>query len=117
MPINYDHIMGLKCENVAFDYGDQEVSLYALGVGLGRNPLDEAEEGVQLLAAVPQTGAHALLQIAGGGVKGTVDGFAKTGKNVVSFFAYALGDVDQLETLAGLDVEVDLKRSGWHILR
>ena len=43
MPINYDQIMGLKCENVVLSYGDQEVLLYALSVGLGRNPLDKAE--------------------------------------------------------------------------
>ena len=43
MPINYDHIMGLKQQDVPYSYGDQETMLYSLGVGLGRDPLDEAE--------------------------------------------------------------------------
>ena len=43
MAISYDHLMGLKQHDVPFSYGDQETMLYSLGVGLGRDPLDEAE--------------------------------------------------------------------------
>ena len=43
MPIIYEHVMSLNQRDVPITYGDQEVLLYALGVGLGRNPLDEAE--------------------------------------------------------------------------
>lgn len=43
MSIDYDHVMGLTCENVPVSYGDQDVLLYALGVGMGRDPLDDSE--------------------------------------------------------------------------
>ena len=43
MAIDYDHLMSLKMSGEKFHYGDQETMLYALGVGLGRDPLDEAE--------------------------------------------------------------------------
>lgn len=43
MAMNYDHLMSLKLEGQRHDYTDRETILYALGVGLGRDPLDEAE--------------------------------------------------------------------------
>lgn len=43
MPINYDQIMQLKSEGMSFTYTDRETMLYALGVGFGRDPMDEAE--------------------------------------------------------------------------
>ena len=43
MPIDYDHIMELHNNDVLFSYTDQASLLYALGVGLGRDPVDEAE--------------------------------------------------------------------------
>lgn len=43
MPIVYDHIMSLKSEGDTFTYGDRETMLYALGVGMGRDPMNEAE--------------------------------------------------------------------------
>ncbi|NWH07373.1 MAG: MaoC family dehydratase N-terminal domain-containing protein [Alphaproteobacteria bacterium] len=43
MPINYDQILSLKSEGMTFSYGDRETMLYALGVGFGRDPMNEAE--------------------------------------------------------------------------
>src|SRR5580704_15236873 len=43
MPINYDEIMQLKSSGDAFSYTDRETMLYALGVGFGRDPMNEAE--------------------------------------------------------------------------
>ncbi len=43
MAIDYDHLMSLKTENQPFTYGDRETMLYALGVGMGRNPMNEKE--------------------------------------------------------------------------
>ncbi|HAH08497.1 MAG TPA: 3-alpha,7-alpha,12-alpha-trihydroxy-5-beta-cholest-24-enoyl-CoA hydratase [Alphaproteobacteria bacterium] len=43
MPISYDHIMSLKSEGDTFTYTDRETMLYALGVGMGRDPMNEME--------------------------------------------------------------------------
>jgi acyl dehydratase len=43
MAIDYDHIMSLKSEGDEFTYTDRETMLYALGVGFGRDPMDEQE--------------------------------------------------------------------------
>jgi acyl dehydratase len=43
MPLNYEHLMGLKRAGDRFSYGDRETMLYALGIGMGRDPLDENE--------------------------------------------------------------------------
>jgi len=43
MAIDYDHLMSLKSEGERFSYGDRETMLYALGVGLGRDPLAAKE--------------------------------------------------------------------------
>lgn len=43
MAINYDHLMSLKSTGQEFSYGDRETMLYALGVGFGRDPMDEKE--------------------------------------------------------------------------
>lgn len=43
MAMNYDQIMSLALEGIRHDYSDQETILYALGVGMGRNPLNEDE--------------------------------------------------------------------------
>ncbi len=43
MAMNYDHLMTLKEEGREFSYGDRETMLYALGVGFGRDALDEKE--------------------------------------------------------------------------
>jgi acyl dehydratase len=43
MALNYDHLMGLKRDGDRFAYTDRETMLYALGIGMGRDPLDEQE--------------------------------------------------------------------------
>jgi acyl dehydratase len=43
MAMNYDHLMKLKSEGQRFNYTDRETMLYAIGIGLGRDPLNEAE--------------------------------------------------------------------------
>ena len=55
MAINYERLMALKNAGVEYSYGDREVMLYALGVGLGRDPLNQNE-----LAYVYEQNANAL---------------------------------------------------------
>jgi acyl dehydratase len=43
MPINYDELMALKNLGQKFAYSDREVMLYAYGIGMGADPLDEKE--------------------------------------------------------------------------
>lgn len=43
MAIDYDHIMSLKVEGLESSYRDRDTMLYALGVGFGRDPMDERE--------------------------------------------------------------------------
>jgi acyl dehydratase len=43
MPIDYQHLMSLKSEGDRFHYTDRETMLYAVGIGMGRDPLDEKE--------------------------------------------------------------------------
>ena len=43
MAIDYGRLMGLKRAGERFRYGDRETLLYALGIGMGRDPLDENE--------------------------------------------------------------------------
>ena len=43
MAMNYDHLMQLKTEGQRFIYSDRETMLYAIGIGMGRDPLDENE--------------------------------------------------------------------------
>ena len=43
MPIKYDELMQLKASGETFRYGDRETMLYALGIGFGRDPMNEAE--------------------------------------------------------------------------
>jgi acyl dehydratase len=43
MALNYEHLMGLKREGDRFKYGDRETMLYALGIGMGADPLDRNE--------------------------------------------------------------------------
>ncbi len=43
MPINYEQLMGLKNLGQKYAYGDREVMLYAYGIGLGADPMDENE--------------------------------------------------------------------------
>ena len=43
MAIGYEEMMQLKASGTPFSYRDREVMLYALGIGFGRDPLNEAE--------------------------------------------------------------------------
>jgi len=43
MAIDYDHIMSLKSEGQTYSYTDRETMLYALGIGFGRDALNEKE--------------------------------------------------------------------------
>ena len=43
MALDHDRLMALKREGDRFAYGDRETMLYALGIGMGRDPLDEQE--------------------------------------------------------------------------
>jgi acyl dehydratase len=43
MALNYEKLMQMKMEGVRFSYGDRETMLYAVGVGMGRDPLDARE--------------------------------------------------------------------------
>ena len=43
MAIDYEKLMALKRDGDRFKYTDRETMLYALGIGMGRDPLDTAE--------------------------------------------------------------------------
>ena len=43
MALNYDHLMSLKRDGERFRYGDRDTMLYAIGIGMGRDPLDRNE--------------------------------------------------------------------------
>ena len=43
MPIKYDELMALKNLGQKYAYGDREVMLYAYGIGMGADPMDERE--------------------------------------------------------------------------
>lgn len=43
MPIYYPDILDQKTEPRTFSYGDKDVMLYALGIGLGADPMNETE--------------------------------------------------------------------------
>jgi len=43
MALNYDRLMGLQREGDRFRYTDRETMLYAIGIGMGGDPLDRNE--------------------------------------------------------------------------
>ena len=43
MPIAYPDVLSLKAENQPYAWTEKETMLYALGVGMGADPMDEAE--------------------------------------------------------------------------
>ena len=43
MPIKYEELMALKNLGQKYSYTDREVMLYAYGIGLGADPMDEKE--------------------------------------------------------------------------
>lgn len=54
MPIDYDHLMSLRTRGERVQYGDRDTLLYALGVGLGRDPAN--------LGELPYVAEHAGLK-------------------------------------------------------
>lgn len=55
MPIKYEELMALKNLGQKYSYGDREVMLYACGVGMGADPMDERELAfVNEATAVPR---------------------------------------------------------------
>lgn len=56
MPIKYDELMALKNLGQKHSYGDREVMLYAYGIGMGADPMDEKElPFVNEAAATPRS--------------------------------------------------------------
>ena len=51
MPIYYPDILDQRTAARTFTYGDKDVMLYALGIGLGADPMDEKELAVRLREA------------------------------------------------------------------
>lgn len=43
MPLAYDQLMSLTLRDKPFSYAERDTMLYALGIGMGRDPLDRAE--------------------------------------------------------------------------
>ena len=43
MPIKYEELMAMKNLGQKYSYGDRDVMLYAYGIGLGADPMDEKE--------------------------------------------------------------------------
>jgi acyl dehydratase len=55
MPINYEQLMALKNLGQKYSYGDREVMLYAYGIGMGADPMNETELAfVNEAAATPR---------------------------------------------------------------
>jgi len=55
MPIKYDELMALRNLGQHYSYGDREVMLYAYGIGIGADPMDERELAfVNEAVAVPR---------------------------------------------------------------
>lgn len=74
MPVSHDKIMAMTTTPVESTYTDREVMLYALGVGFGRDPMNEAElpfvyeknlRTVPTMAAVMAQGSGSLLGSSG----------------------------------------------------
>jgi acyl dehydratase len=55
MPIKYEELMAMKNLGQKYNYGDREVMLYAYGIGMGGDPMDEKELAfVNEAAAAPR---------------------------------------------------------------
>lgn len=53
--IDYEKLMGLKREGERFSYTDRETLLYAVSIGMGRDPLDENELPFVFESPAPKT--------------------------------------------------------------
>ena len=43
MPVTYEKLIGLRSADVPYSYGERDTLLYAVSIGMGRDPLDEKE--------------------------------------------------------------------------
>lgn len=43
MPLDYDHAMGVASQDLEFAYDDRKTMLYALAIGMARDPMDRRE--------------------------------------------------------------------------
>jgi len=67
MPIYYPDILDQKTAARTFTYGDKDVMLYALGVGLGADPMDEKELAFVYERGLKVVPTAATVLAAGGG--------------------------------------------------
>jgi acyl dehydratase len=74
MPINYDELMQATSTGVSAGYTERETMLYALGIGFGRDPMNEAElpfvyenglKAVPTMATVIGWGASSIMAKSG----------------------------------------------------
>jgi acyl dehydratase len=78
MPIDYDKLMGYRAPDVEHRYTQRDTMLYALGLGLGADPLDRQqlkfvyEEGLVALPTYPVVLPHSALRQAGLGINYTL---------------------------------------------
>src|ERR1700743_721926 len=92
MPIKYEELMALKNLGQKYAYGDREVILYAYGIGMGADPMDEKElafvnEGVAVprpLKVVP-TFASVAAWGAGPGAMNLTRGMVVDGERDIPF--------------------------------
>jgi acyl dehydratase len=70
MPIDYPYARSLRSDGVRVRYDDRDAMLYALGVGMGRDPLDERELPFVFEGAGLKTIPTMLATLATGGVSG-----------------------------------------------
>jgi acyl dehydratase len=54
MPLDYDRLMSLAVRDRRFRYSDRDTMLYALSVGMGRDPMDAAERAFVYEGGGPQ---------------------------------------------------------------
>src|SRR5579863_2792850 len=67
MPIYYPDILDQRTAARTFTYGDKDVMLYALGVGLGADPMDEKELAFVYERGLKVVPTAATVLAAGGG--------------------------------------------------
>lgn len=67
MPIFYPDILDQKTAARTFTYGDKDVMLYALGIGLGADPMDEKELAFVYERGLKVVPTAATVLAAGGG--------------------------------------------------
>jgi acyl dehydratase len=76
MPIYYPDILDQRTAARTFTYGDKDVMLYALGIGLGADPLNETELAFVYEKGLKVVPTAATVLAAGGGGSRAVEGRA-----------------------------------------